>query len=458
MSTATEGSQVAGRGSQDAEARLGDASLVESLRFVLTGLLPSLARGLFAPRRKAMKLLTRLNTDAKAISVLSGIRDKHGGQGARLLGGRLAVLWGPDAIRQVLDQSADVYDSGSGAKEKGMSHFQPDALTLSHGEEWRDRRAFAESVLATPETVHPDGERFLAVVADEVERLRIGGDARPLVWSDFETLFDRITLRVIFGERARSDQELTELLEKLMMEANRIVGVGEPTDDYYELYARLERKLSDPEPGSLIARIPDAPQSDRTRVPHQIPHWMFAMRDTLGANAYRALAAIVASPAVLRSVREEMEGVDLRDPEAVAGMRYLEGCLAEAMRLWPTTPLLARETTRDTELCGAKLDEGTQVMMLNAFNHRDTGQVPDADRFNPSRWQSGEPDYRFNHLSNGTQNCPGGPLVYLLGKAVLARLLDEYELELIEPELTVPGPLPEMLDFFEIRFDAAVKL
>src|SRR5215212_12090241 len=131
MSTATERSQVAGRRSQEAAGGLGDASLVESLQFVVTGLLPSLARGLFAPRQKAMKLLTRLNTDARAIKVLSAIRDKHGGQGARLLGGRLAVLWGPDAIRQVLDKSADVYGSGSGAKEKGMCHFQPDALTLS---------------------------------------------------------------------------------------------------------------------------------------------------------------------------------------------------------------------------------------------------------------------------------------------------------------------------------------
>ncbi len=60
-------------------------------------------------------------------------------------------------------------------------------------------------------------------------------------------------------------------------------------------------------------------------------------------------------------------------------MRYLEGCLQEAMRLWPTTPLLARETTRDTTLAGEKLKEGTQVMLLNVFNHRDPDHVEDAD-------------------------------------------------------------------------------
>ncbi len=62
-----------------------------------------------------------------------------------------------------------------------------------------------------------------------------------------------------------------------------------------------------------------------------------------------------------------MEGQDLRDPGAVDGLGLLEGCLQEAMRLWPTTPLLARETTRETELAGEKLQEGTQVMLVNVF-------------------------------------------------------------------------------------------
>jgi cytochrome P450 len=445
----SEVSAPPGEKTERAQGGLPEGSLGDSLKFITTGLLPSLARGLFSPRPGAMKRLTALNTDARAVKALSSIRDKHGGQGIRLLGGRMVVLWGPDGIREVLDQSADVYASDSGAKGKGMSHFQPDALTLSRGEEWRDRRAFNESVLATPERVHPFGERFVAVAADEVDRLRIGD---TLEWAQWERMFDHIALRVIFGDRSRCDQELTELLEKLMGEANRIAGVGDPTDEYYEFYGQLERHLVDPEPGSLIARFAEAPQSERTRVVQQIPHWIFATRDTLGANAYRALAAIVADPNVEGRVRSELEGADLSDASAIDGLRYLEGCLEETMRLWPTTPLIAREVTRDTTLLGERLKEGTQVMLLNAFNHRDPEQVPNADRLDPERWADGERDYRFNHLSNGTQDCPGGPIVLLLGKAVLARMLDEYKLRLEEPELE-PGPeLPHMLDFFAMRF------
>lgn len=436
-------------GAGPAGAGLRDASLADSLAVILVGVVPALVRGLFSPRPQAMKLLTRIDADGRAVRVVTGIRRKHDGQGVRLLGGRLVVLWGTSAIREVLDNSADLFASDAGAKAKGMSHFQPDALTLSRGEAWRDRRAFNEAVLASRERVHPSGRRFVAVVGDEVRRLSPGG---ALAWPDWEGLFDRITLRVIFGDHARGKQELTARLEKLMDQANRLIGL-KPGDDYYELYGALERELRDPEPESLLAMFATAPHSDRTRVVQQIPHWMFAMRDTLGANAYRALAAIVADPAVERRVREELAGADLGDPAAIDRMSYLGGCLHEAMRLWPTTPLLAREATKDLTLDGdERLAGGTQILILNVFNHRDAEHVEDADRLVPERW-AGEPrDYRFNHLSNGSQDCPGGPLVLLLGKAVIAHVLTRWSPRLERPAIAAGEPLPAMLDFFDVRF------
>jgi cytochrome P450 len=128
------------------------------------------------------------------------------------------------------------------------------------------------------------------------------------------------------------------------------------------------------------------------------------------------------------------------------------------MRLWPTTPLLVRETVGDVTLAGQQLDSGTQVMIVNTFNHRDPDSVEDADRLCPHRWSGnatgGSSDFRFNHLSNGSQDCPGGPLVRLLGKAVLAQLLDGYALTLLGSTLDPEKPLPHMLDSASIRFGA----
>src|SRR4051812_17799895 len=153
---------------------IADGSVADDLRFVLTGLLPALARGLFSPRPRAMKWLSRLNTDRRTIAFLDGVRSKYGGDGVRFMRGKMTVLWGEDAIREVLDNSATKYASDAGAKKKGMSQFQPDALTLSRGEDWEDRREFNEHVLATSEEEHPQAARIRDVIEDEVGRLRIG--------------------------------------------------------------------------------------------------------------------------------------------------------------------------------------------------------------------------------------------------------------------------------------------
>jgi cytochrome P450 len=439
---------AAPRQAEPSAGGLSDASVAESLTVLGLGVIPALLRGLFSPRPRSMKFLTERDTDARTVAELTNLRRRYGGQGLKLLGGRLVVLWGEPAIREVLDGSSDGYAANAGAKGKGMSHFQPDALTMSCGEAWRDRRQFNEAVLAARERQHPLAKRFLAVVADEFGRLRL---ADRLAWPEWEGLFDHITLRVIFGDEARSDQELTARLERLMRQANRLLGLG-PTDDYYELYGALERYLRDPAPDGLIGQIAQSPHGDDTRVVQQIPHWMFATRDTLAANAFRALAVIATDPAVCARVREEIDGADLSDPAAVDGLSYLEGCLQEAMRLWPTTPLLARETTRESTLAGETLKEGTQVILLNVFNHRDAEHVDAANRLDPERWREPQSDYRFNHLSNGRQDCPGGPLVLLLGRAALGQVLQRCSLTLEHPRLPAGGDLPYMLNFFETRF------
>jgi cytochrome P450 len=89
------------------------------------------------------------------------------------------------------------------------------------------------------------------------------------------------------------------------------------------------------------------------------------------------------------------------------------------------------------------------VILLNVFNHRDPEHVEDADRVRPERWTDGR-DYRFNHLSNGSQDCPGGALVLLLGKAVLAQVLSRYSLVLERPKLG--SPLPHSFDFYDACF------
>jgi cytochrome P450 len=181
-----------------------------------------------------------------------------------------------------------------------------------------------------------------------------------------------------------------------------------------------------------------------------VQHWLFATHDTLAINSFRCLALLATHP------RQRAAGqAELRD--SPDGGPYLEACLHEAMRLWPTTPMLARETVRDVDWDGERVPAGTQVLIVNTLLHRDPERHDFADRFAPEAWTDGDAagDWSFNHLSHGPQGCPGSALALLLGRTLIARLLAARRLTLVDSKLDPDRPLPAMLDFFPLRFRVA---
>jgi cytochrome P450 len=326
-----------------------------------------------------------------------------------------------------------------------MVTFQPDALTISRGDIWRNRRAFNEAVLDYGRPVHEFAERFAAVAREEAAELFAaaaveGGELRFDAWND---AFTRITRRIVLGDAAADDSELSAELAAMMSEANGMPG--ETSKRYPAFVARLGRYVAAAEPASLVARFPDTQADAETKPVGQIPHWLFANGDTLAINAFRALAAIVSHPSQRAKVDAELDGDELP---------YLDACLEDAMRLWPTTPMLSRETVAETDWRGATVPAGTQVVISNTYLHRDRERFEYADRFAPDRWLAGEArrEWSFNHFSRGPQGCPGTGVTKFIGKAVLAKLLRDHRAELISPRLDPARPLPHMLDYFGIRF------
>ena len=132
---------------------------------------------------------------------------------------------------------------------------------------------------------------------------------------------------------------------------------------------------------------------------------------------------------------------------------YLAASLQEAMRLWPTTTTLSRETTEEVEWNGETVPAGTQVVIVNSYGHRDPDRLDYADRFAPAEWIGGDAAVYpgFNFFSRGPQVCPGTALASGAGELVLSELIGRFEPKLLSPDLDQSKPLPHMLDFFAVR-------
>lgn len=442
--------QPASQDSTPQQART--ASISESVTFTLLYLIPYLLRGIFTKNPLWTFIFDAIDTDAHVVKFCQRLRSKYRSEliYVRMLTGNSLLLFSEEGIKRVLNNSPSIYGVPD-LKRKGMSHFQPNALTIAEGEAWRDRRVFNEAVLNSSQRVHEYGDAFLEIIKTEV-RSALDQTGTYFGWECFDRLFKRIMLQVIFGTNGRTESGLPNRLHQMMVESNRTLLLGK-SKDFDAFYEEIRRHLASPQPNSLTALCPHAPQTDNTRAENQIPHWMFAMMETLATNTLRALALIVSHPVVEERVHLQINKNQSFSPSDISSFTYLEGCLQEAMRLWPTTSMLGRKTLVADKICGNLVPAKTQIIILNTFNHRDNETHYFADEFAPEIWSQQRVDYHFNHLSNGTQVCAGLHLALFIGTAVLAEALRIGRYKLCEPSLNPARPLPHSFNEFRTKLE-----
>jgi cytochrome P450 len=427
------------------------ASFVDGARFTAQVGVPNVVLGLFAKRPLPTRVASAVHAEDFAYGLVEGLVRRFAPDPFWISVARedALLVHHPDDIRTVLEGSPEPFASDPGTKRKGMAAFQPNALTISRTPLWQNRRAFAEAVLDTAQPVHRLAPGFLAVVAEEADRLGV----QPVAdWTVVNRTFQRITRRVVFGDAAADDVSLATDLGELMAAGNKMPG--KPADGYAAFVNRVQRYVDEAEPGSLCSLVAEAPSDGDTDVAGQLIHWLFAMGDTLAANVLRALAALSTHPLQLAEARAELSGADLSAPKSVVALDYLAGCLCEAMRLWPTTPLYGRVTTQDVRFAtGALLPAGKQVLIPNFFNHRNRDRITFADRFAPEEWASGTAgeDWSFNFFSHGPQGCPGASLAMLLGAAFIGRVVEDAALRVSGTSLRPGRRLPHGLDVYALK-------
>lgn len=416
------------------------ASLIENVRFNAAVVIPAAVQGIFSRRRAAVGAATRAGVDGQAIALLTGMARRYKGRPIWIrLGREQAVLvLGPEDAVRVLEQAPEPFASDPPSKRNGMLAFQPDAVTISRGALWRNRRRFNEAVLSGGGG--PLLRTWLDASDDELDRMLAGPvaiAAGELDWQAFHGMMQRLARRIVLGEGAAEDEALTRLLEDLMADANALPGETGP--EVGQLEEMIARHVDRADRGSLVARFSGAPATARTNSVGQVPHWLFALGDTLAINLFRALAVLGSDGDGLAGARRSRE--------------LLRACLQEAMRLWPTTPILVRETTKAVEIGGERIPKGTQVVISNLLGHRNPDRLDQADRFAPETWVHGDAasEPSFNHFSRGPQACPGATLAIGVGEETLGSLIDRFTPRTLSGFVDPAKPMPRMLDFFSIR-------
>ncbi|MGW7056153.1 cytochrome P450 [Streptomyces sp. NPDC054887] len=448
-----EGGQDARRAPTPARASARDTA-----RVAVRVALPTLAGGVIRRRRRGMAMAARVDADRHAVELMNGLRRRYGPGPLhlRLAGRDLALpLSAPDA-RRVLDETPEPFTPAAREKRDALGHFQPHGVLVSQGSEREERRAFNEEVLETGRHLHHLAPGFVRTVREEAAEL-LGGAGGPLDWDAFAAVWWRIVRRVVLGDAARDDTALTDRLAHLRGFGNwaSLVPTRVTAGQRERFLRDLRERLDRAEPGSLaeaLARTPAKPGVDPAG---QVPHWLFAF-DAAGMAAARTLALLATHPAQEQQVRNELAIPDLARPQLLP---YTRACVTESVRLWPTTPFLLRESTRETRWGEGTLPEGTVFLVYAPYFHRN-GSAPYADRFVPEIWLDGTAHTgpELVPFSAGPGVCPGEDLVLLVTSTLVAALMEGHNLRLDGPgALQADKPLPYTLDHFALRFTATAR-
>jgi cytochrome P450 len=430
---------------------LPQATARESAAFLLDVFLPTAAKGPLIRRPKVEAAAERLGLDDRAVRRMVKLARKYpdGPLMLRIPGRRQAVVLQPEHLHHVLANSPEPFSPASSEKKAALAHFEPRFVLISEGPERTARRALQEQVLDAHSPVHRLAAPFLPIVREEADQLlqraEEGGvpGSFELGWDDFIQSWDRVVRRMVFGDNAREDHELTNMLAKLRANANWSFLKRQDTRLRTKFLSRIEDRMKNAERGSLAYAIANMHPGQHAAPVDQIPQWLFAL-ETTGFATFKTLALLATHPEHAATATAEVQ----RDETQRQHLPFLRACVLESLRLWPTTPVILRQSTREVQWPDGDMATGCSVLIYVPYFHRDQAHVPQAHSFTPGRWldRNGGEGWPLVPFSAGPVFCPGRQLALMLSSAMLASLMEKSSFALssqhaLDPQTRLPGSL-----------------
>jgi len=420
--------------------------------------IPTFLLGVVAAKRCLLWSRARPGAGWSAMQLLRELREKYHCDHLWLWFPlrRTLLALAPETFEAVLASDANAADPV--LKKRALSRFVPDALVISSGSEWRNRRRFNEEALDSDNRLHRHSRAFMQVVQQETDRLPgpayDGLPAYELCWSDFCSLGERISQQIVLGA-GRLSPEIATQLARLVRSSNFLLRHA---GAFSAFYGRIDAYLAATAPGTPCLMGDSSTELNRkgatdcsTRVPEQIGFWFFVLKDALALHVSRTLALIATHPTVQDRIRREVGRLGVLTADRLNRLDYLEACIHEQLQLWPPVPMLLRRATSSFLLRDQiALEAGQQILLHAGFYHRDPKIFGEAaDRFSPDDALSqGFPVTYF--FSRYRQSCAGRPLITFLLKATVASLLSRFEFTLRGPSID-PSFIPYLYDHFSLR-------
>lgn len=356
-------------------------------------------------------------------------------------------------------------------KDRGtrlLSSVLGQGLVTSEGDFWRRQRR-----LATPAFQTEAVQKYSTLMVERT--LRHLAQWRPGQQRDLHADLMRLTAEIVaqtlFSSSVAENAEL--VADALRDVLEYFAGPGAfvawwdrvPTPgnwNYHRAVRRIDRiildaiarrRLATTWPDDLLSRLMNArdeeghPMSDR-QLRDELATLFLAGHETTAVALSFCFSLLGRHPEATARLQAELETVLKGRPPTVADLprlRYTEGVVKEAMRLYPPVPSIGREAIHDCEIGGYAIPQGTQLALVQWVVHRDPRWYPEPEAFRPERWESDWarqlPRGAYFPFGDGPRVCIGQGFAMMEAVLILATVASRWRCELLSqrPPLLLPS-------------------
>ncbi|KAH8416204.1 hypothetical protein KR222_011010, partial [Zaprionus bogoriensis] len=254
-------------------------------------------------------------------------------------------------------------------------------------------------------------------------------------------LFDGIyQLTSLANDELNQKKRLNEFTRQMIKRRREIMAnEGNNNNNNNSSSSNVERKCLLDYMIEISESNPDFTEED---IINEACTFMLAGQDSVGAAVAFTIFLLAQNAECQEQCQDELERIfeysnraptmsDLRE------MRYLEMCIKEALRLYPSVPLIARKLGEEVRLGAYTLPAGSNIFVCPYATHRLAHIYPEPEKFKPERFATENVEqrhpYAYIPFSAGPRYCIGNRFAILEIKTIVSRLLRSYQL------LPVPG-------------------
>ncbi|KAI9563270.1 hypothetical protein GHT06_010728 [Daphnia sinensis] len=375
--------------------------------------------------------------------------------------------------------------------DKGLSYDQllpwlGQGLLISSGDLWRSRRkmltpAFHFSILDSFVEIFNEQSRILCGILDNLCASFAEGKAEIDVYPYLTRCSLDIICEAAMGTKINAQTEDSDYVDaiyrigKLLIEQFQNPFMRNPTifsftalgrehdrllkilHGFTESVIRNRRKFldqqvndkSDPVETGIRNRLPlldlllkvsdDGKVLSSQDIRNEIDTFMFEGHDTTSSLLGWFLYSMAANPDCQEKVWNELQSTfgdsdRYFKQDDVSNLKYLECCIKETLRMYPSVPGFERTVVEDIQLGDYLVPAGCTLGFLVFAAHRNPKFFPYPLVFNPERFfpdeAIGRHPYAYVPFSAGPRNCIGQRFALLESKTVLSTLLRRFKFEI----------------------------